>query len=202
MADTGESIEKCLCDVPHFLALLVIPSLRPPAGADQFTASLPPQGAHKDRFFRHHTDLDPASARPPRDGGNTVRAQPCEESQHDPLPSTGGPILFGTRLAGGACTPSPLVGEGRDGGNYRYQGDTRMHPHPDPPPSRGRRIALASLTRAVPNGIGRGLEWGCTPAPPRAAEGQHTDALPRSVGELQNHKAWFILRWFIDGPHT
>jgi hypothetical protein len=25
-------------------------------------------------------------------------------------------MLFGTRLAHGACTPSPLAGEGRDGG--------------------------------------------------------------------------------------
>ena len=33
--------------------------------------------------------------------------------------------------------PSPWKGEGQDGGE-RYQGPTPLHPHPGPPPSRGR----------------------------------------------------------------
>jgi hypothetical protein len=50
-----------------------------------------------------------------------------------------GAIVSGTRLAHGACVPSRLAGEGRDGGrDGRNRGDADVHPHPHPPPSRER----------------------------------------------------------------
>jgi excinuclease ABC subunit A len=51
-------------------------------------------------------------------------------------------------LSGGRLPPSPLMGEGRDGGVTTVA--ESIHPHPSPPPSRGRESVLA---RASENSI-------------------------------------------------
>ena len=57
-----------------------------------------------------------------------------------------------------SCTPSPLVGEGWDGGT----GGARLsvpyapfHPHPRPPPSRGRESRRENLYQKSPKMFGR-----------------------------------------------
>jgi hypothetical protein len=47
-------------------------------------------------------------------------------------------MVFGTSLAHGACTPSPLGGGRAGWGDGRYRGAAGVHPHPNPSPSRGR----------------------------------------------------------------
>ena len=48
--------------------------------------------------------------------------------------------------------PSPLVGEGWYGGETRYGRSAGLHPHPNPPPSRGKVYAcFRSLPLALGN---------------------------------------------------
>ena len=45
--------------------------------------------------------------------------------------------------------PSPFMGEGQDGGE-RHQGLAPFHPHPNPPPSRGRELNQSFLSKSDP----------------------------------------------------
>jgi hypothetical protein len=61
-----------------------------------------------------------------------------------PAPLEGkGAIVFGTRLEHSACTPSPLAGEGRDGGRCLTSRRRRCAPPPRPLPSRGEGILVS-----------------------------------------------------------
>jgi hypothetical protein len=72
------------------------------------------------------------------------------------LPSTGRHATCLRRM----CTFPPGGGRAGWGGDVRYRGDAGVHPHPLPPPRRGRGSCRALRTRLVPNSIASSPQGG------------------------------------------
>jgi hypothetical protein len=85
----------------------------------------------------------PSRTQPPKSHHTTVAHRNHVPHHNMSLHCLGRAILFGMRLTHGACAPSPLAGEGRDGGKPVFSASTVYTPTPTLP-HRGGGLVLST----------------------------------------------------------